>query len=477
MSIESLRRPPRYATKRNPALKTRGGKIRVLADLIGRPLKPHQQYIADVATELNPPGSRLKWRYQLVIVSLPRQTGKTTLTRPIVLERTLSRPNLQCFMCAQMGKDSTARWNDLVSDFEQSDALGAAAHVLRSKGSERLTWPNRSYVSPFAPGPKCLHGYSPELVLIDEGWAFSADEGADLMKAIRPAQITKTDRQLWIISAAGDDDSEWWNELVKSGRESIDDPRSTTAYFEWSIDPDVDPYNPENWDFHPGLDGLITIEDLKAEAENNTQADFLRGFLNRSTSTSDRKLVLDLDQVEATHALDQQPPAKSSDVIFSYEVAYDRTAATIYAAWKDEANLTQIKTYETRPGVHWVAPFLLEEIRAGRIDPAHQLFADDGGPTRLVTAHLRREGYPVQVLSGREIVDAWARFKELVEVHGLEHDNSEGLLLGIRNASERPMGDSLGLSRRHSFGPIDSLIAAVVAASRADIDRNLVPFG
>src|SRR5690606_39389707 len=88
---EDLRRPPRFATRRNPELRTRGGKVAVIAAEMGRALMPHQQYIADVATELNPEGSRLRYRYQLVVISLPRQTGKTTLMRPIFLERALAR--------------------------------------------------------------------------------------------------------------------------------------------------------------------------------------------------------------------------------------------------------------------------------------------------------------------------------------------------------------------------------------------------
>lgn len=468
---EDLPRPPRYATRRNPDLRTRGGKIGVIAATMGKALKAHQQYIADVATELNPRGSRLRYRYQLVVISLPRQTGKTTLLRPVFVERTLSCGGTQAFMTAQMGKDARARWEDLVGDLKESEVFGSFASIKEGQGSERLSFPNGSFISPFAPGKESLHGYSPPLVNVDEGWAFSAEQGADLMKAIRPAQITKTDRQLWIISAEGDSTSEWWNALVKAGRASVKDPRSKMAYFEWSMDEFADPYDPASWEFHPGLDGLITIEDLAEEAkpENNSHGDFLRGFMNVSTKTRD-KTVIPLKAWDARKAKEQTPPDPDT-VAYAFDVALDRTSASVWAAWMDADGRLQLHVDETREDAAWLTEYLSAKLSAG----LPVLAADDGGPARLVTAALRRAGHTIETLSGRDYGTAWTSLKAHVNDGTLDHDGSPALRGAIELAAEKSIGDATAPSRKHSLGPIDPLIAATVAAWHAERLNPLIP--
>lgn len=468
LRLEDLRRPPTAATRRNPELRTRGGKIGVLAAALGRPLKPHQQYIADVATELNPPGSRLRFRYQLVIVSLPRQTGKTTLMRPICLERTLSRPGVQVFTTAQSGKDASARWEDLVADLSTSAVFRSMLAIKRGKGDQRATMPNGSFIAPFTPDKESLHGYSPELVFVDEGWAFDGVQGADLMKAIRPAQITKRDRQLYVASAAGDVTSEWWTELMRIGRESLDDPTSPIAFFDWSMDPSLDPDDPASWEFHPGLDGLITIEDLAAEHRANAPADFLRGFMNVPTTTS-AGAVVDVAEwdTRARSELEQPDPSR---LAVAYDVALDRSSASVWSAWLDDAGTLHLHVVRTAPDVGWLAPYLGAFISKHR--PA-VVAADDGGPARMVTDQLRRAGHRIETLAGRDYGTAWTEFKTAVP--DLVHDGTPALRDGLVATVERRVGEQLGPSRHHSARPVDAVIAAMVAAWHATRIPTSIP--
>lgn len=461
---EDLRRPFRYATRRNPDLRTQGGKIGALASAFGKPLYPHQQYIADVSTELNPPGSHLTYRYQLVIIAEPRQVGKTTLMRPVMAHRCIVRPRTPVFMTAQLGKDARERWAGVVTELEHSAGLAPFLRKIEGKGSERLWFPNNSFISPFAPGPEALHGETPPLVSIDEGWAFSAEEGANLRRAIRPAQITLRDRQLWIMSAAGNADSEWWNELVEIGRASVNDPGSRIAYFEHSMDPEADPYDETSWDFHPGLDGLITLEDLREEAkpENNKHVDWLRGYMNIATTTRDTT-VLDLEAWDAAGTSEPLTPPEDGPV-YGYDVAIDRTAASVWRAWRNEAGQLVLAVQETREDTDWLPDYLANLYADG--EPT--IGADDGGPVRVVTDRLRRHQIPITTLDGKSFTTSWAAIKAALAHGELIHDGSPAMRAALEVAAERTIGDVTALSRRHSLGPIDPPVAATVAAWLAD---------
>jgi len=461
---EDLRRPFRFATRRDPRLRTRGGKIAALAQhALRRPLKPHQQYIADVATELNPPGSRLRFRHQMVIINEPRQVGKTTLWRPVSVERCLTTAGTAVYMTAQSGKWAGRRWEDLIEDLEAPDSpLARFVDVKRGKGDQRAAFPNGSKISPFPPVEDGLHGETPPLVGIDEAWAFTLEQGRNLMRAITPAQITRRDRQTWIMSAAGTAESEWWDELVEMGRESVTDPDSPIAYFEHSMDPDADPYDPASWEFHPGLDGLISLEDLAAEADpkKNTHADFLRGFMNVPTKVRD-VTVLDLD-AWADLAGDLTTP-EPAQIAYAYDVAIDRSGASVWQAWRDARGRLNLAVLETRPGADWLPDFVGNLAATG----AH-VAADDGGPARAVTDALTRAGRTVHTLTGRDASTAWEAFKAAVRDQQLVHDDTPALATALEVAVERYVGDAKLLSRRHSLGPIDPLIAANVAAWNAD---------
>lgn len=455
---EDLRRPFRYATRRNPALRTRGGKIAVIAHRLNRPLLPHQQYIADVGTELNPPGSRLRFRYQRVVLAEPRQVGKTTLLRPVLLDRCLETPATSAFMTAQDGKTGAERWDDLVTDIEPS-LFGPYAKVKRGKGDQECTWPNGSKIAPFVPNRDGLHGESPDVVGIDEGWAFSAEAGADVMRAVRPAQITRVARQLWIMSAAGTAESEWWEALVEAGRKSVDDPRSTTAFFEHSMAPGDDPYDPASWEFHPGLDGLITIPDLAEEAkpENNSHADFLRGFMNTSTKVRD-KTVIPISEWDALTQPGMTPPPTRS---IGYDVAIDLSAASVWQAWRDpETRGIRLAVLRTDERADWLPDYLAQVQDDTGITPS----ANDAGPARVVTELLTRAGRTVQTIPGRDAGTAWSAFKSAVRDESLRHDGSPAMRAAIEVAAELIVGDLRTLSARHSLGPIDPLRAANAAA-------------
>lgn len=469
-----LRRPPRYYTRRNPDLRTRGPQMAKVSRALGRPYLPWQRYVADVTGELNPPGSHYLWRYQVIVILLPRQAGKTTLMRSVVADRCITRPGTSVVMSAQLGKDSSDRWEDLVADIE-TGPLGQHVVVKRGKGDQKCLWPNRSKIEPFTPTKKGVHGKSPNLGLLDEVWAFSKEHMDEVLTALNPAMVTKRDRQVWIISAAGDASSTYLNELVEIGRAATGDPSSTMAFFEWSADEDADPYDPATWDYHPGLDGLITIEDLRDESkpEKNSHANWLRSYLNRKTKATTTLVDMDLWDALANPA-DLDVPAPSADkVAFAYDVAIDRTSAAVWQAWRDEAGTMQIRVVEYRPGADWLPAYIVALRDAG----AAHIGADDGGPARIVTDQLRRAGLTIETVNGRDAGTAWGAFKATIKdskdlaqgaVPLLRHSGSDALRGALEIAAESRRGDQSSLSRNDSLGPIDPLVAAVSASWLAD---------
>src|SRR4051812_20443006 len=69
---------PRFFTPRDEQFPTHGGAVGEIARRLGVPLMPWQQDLADVAYEYDPASGL--FRYNEIDVTVPRQSGKTTLT-------------------------------------------------------------------------------------------------------------------------------------------------------------------------------------------------------------------------------------------------------------------------------------------------------------------------------------------------------------------------------------------------------------
>lgn len=239
--------PPKFATARDLSAPTRGILQSRFADVwLRQPFMPWQNYVAEVAGELTPEG---RPRYPLVVVTLPRQGGKSHLSCAITGERCMSCAGYRAWYTAQTGGDARDQFLKFAGPESHMRAmntpLASITNVLVGNGREVLRFPNGSQWRPHPPTEKALHGKQSDRNDIDEAWAFTEDEGRALMQAIAPTQLTRPGAQTWIWSAGGTAASTWLANLVARGRAGLDaatveggDPVAM-AYFEWGIPDDM----------------------------------------------------------------------------------------------------------------------------------------------------------------------------------------------------------------------------------------------
>lgn len=456
----------RYATRPTPGAQHQAGAVAAIARELGTPLMPWQYQVARVATELAPDG--IGWRYPIVVVSVPRQSGKTTLMRSVMAQRAIQRPKLQAFYTAQTGKDASERWRDLVKAVTEHQTMGAMVDPRYAAGSQALTWPNGSAIRPFAPTPKSLHGYTPPLVMVDEAFAHDAAAGAALEGAIRPAQITIADRQWWIVSTMGTASSTWFHGWVDVGRQAVTDPAAQVAYFEWSLDEQLDPYDPANWStFHPALSLTITQDALTADAATLPRGEWERAYCNRRTSAQHPILDLAAWGEHARPAAAIPIPTPGRPVGIGYDLAHDRGSAAVWTAWVTPDGLAVLKAWQTGPGIDWV-PDAVDDASAAI--PGAVVGACPDGAVRQATDELLRRDRTIHTIKATDYATACGAFLHRAAAGLVIHDGSPTMAAAISVAATRPMGDgATGFSQRDSAGPIAALRAATAALRLAEV--------
>lgn len=441
--------PPRFAPDRDPALRTEGGEVAALARALGKPFMPHQQLIADIAGERLPDGG---YKYRHVVVTLPRQSGKTTMLGPVQLHRLITKPGYRAFFTAQTGVKAKSRFMDLVTLIRESP-LASYFGVRLAQGSESINVGNGSSLRLFPPAEDALHGETPHLVTLDEIWAHSEVKGHQLMGAIGPAQSTLgAEAQVWMVSTMGTADSGMLNEWIERGRAG----EPGVAYFDWSLAPGLDPYDRRNWSFHPALGHTVTLDALAAEARAQPPGTWERAYMNRMTAARE-SLV---DPLVLAGLADPSISGRRSETVLAYDVAADRSCAAVIAAWQLPGDVIALRTVHSAPGVSWLAPTI---TRLAETWQPIAITADDGGPTRAVTDDLTRDGLTIEQLGLRELATGTDALLDRIATGTLAYDGSAAITDGLARAATQPAGDGRRLSRKHSAGPIPGPIAAVAA--------------
>jgi phage terminase large subunit-like protein len=266
--------PPRWSTKRTRRA-TYGPKVAEVASLLGLDLLPWQRRVADVALE----HERGRLVYRDVVVSVPRQAGKSVLVLSVILYRLLAS------RCAGIyGSQSRleARQKMLLDWWPviRRSPLSKLFDVSRATGQESLltTSGSGSRCRVISSDETAAHGQTVNLAVLDEAW--SLDQAAE--QAVRPALVTRRNGQLWIASTAGTPKSLWWREKVQTGREAVESGRTEdVCFFEWSAEPGADLTDPSVLrSFHPAVDRTIDVGTIQSDIAAMSPAEAARAYGN-----------------------------------------------------------------------------------------------------------------------------------------------------------------------------------------------------
>lgn len=265
--------PPRFGTQRSDR-ETHGRALRATAARLGLELMPWQADLADVALE-HVAG---KLSYRDVEITVPRQSGKTTLMLTAIVHRLLASSDQVAAYGAQTRLAARSKLFDTLWPMIRRSDLATMFRLVRATGQESLRCSNGSRLVLLSAEESAGHGETLDLVVLDECWAMSAATE----QAARPAMATRRNAQMWMLSTAGTMKSEWWRQKVEGGRLASQTADARTAYFEWSAGPDTDVFDSSQWwDFMPALGHTIDEEVVRTDMAIMPVQEWRRAYANQ----------------------------------------------------------------------------------------------------------------------------------------------------------------------------------------------------
>lgn len=458
---------PRNITPRNTDLPTDGDKVAAVSTLLGRTLIPWQRLAADIAGEyeIDDQGRKV-YVHPRVIITVPRQAGKTTLDQARHVRSMMLAPNRVSYYIAQRGKDSNANFKKLVDTLDRSPLRKLVKQVKRGAGDTVLRFTNGSE---FRPSPPVLdegHGMQSDLVTLDEIWALSEDQGNGLMQAFLPTFITRLaltgqQPQLVLMSTEGTADSTFFNTILSDCRHGRI-PKEW-AFIDFGLPFDQDPEDLEAvWKYHPGAGHLFTRKQLARFRQEfkNDPAGWRRAFCNiRDDGATERVYTQDIwEQAQSQHI----DTSKLHDIALGVAVDIDQASTSIAIAGITQDNQVHATLLEQIPGA-WIAP---DTVQAYADQYQCQVYADRKGPAATLVDTLN-DSVQFAELAPNDIASTGPALLEMLRASSITIASNTNLDLAASVAVRRWSGDAWYLDRRNSPGdisPIEALQLAVWGA-------------
>jgi hypothetical protein len=442
---------------------------------------PWQQDAVDVALEYDPVTGLL--RYDEVDITVPRQSGKTTLTLAKKVHRlTVMAKRLGPQRSTYTAQTRLAARKKLERDF--ANALRASrsfrevphARARPTKATEwRLSLNNGSEAIQFglgnflqidAPSRTGGHGDTLDDGTIDE--AFSQEDDT-VEGAMRPAMATRKNAQLWVISTAGDARSKYLWRKVLAGRAATEaGEHGRVCYIEFSAPDDADPGDPATWwGCMPALGITVTEQFIQGEWDRAQRkgaegiATFRRAYLNQwpevpvlVEDTSGGAIPRDLwaDLADPT-------VAQGERVAYSLEVGLGRTSATIGAAWQGPKG-PHLTIAKHATGTDWIVKTLSDaKVTRGSLE----VTLDAGTEALSFKDALEAEGITVHVTKSADRPAMCGRFHDAVLQRALTHDGQELVARAIAGATWRESTQGARSFARRGGADISPLYALLLA--------------
>ncbi len=305
---------------------------------------PWQRLVADVGCEVDRETGLPA--YRRVVVTVPRQQGKTTLFLCWQVNRCVSprwaQPQRSAFT-AQSGKDARDKWlHELYPLIRGSRRLRPlVGRIYEGMGNEYIRFANGSLILLLSTSASSGHSKTLHQAVLDEVWH---DTDGRREQGLGPAMLTVRDAQVLVCSTAGTAASVVLNRAMDLGRAAVaEDSGRGVAYFEYAA--------PDGWD--PGDEGsyfgfmpalcpdppcrcgggkwahTVTLDAIRGQRASMDPAEFARAYGNVPDMSGAAAAGLDLGEWAARADAGSRVEGR---VALAFAVAPDLSSSAVAVA-------------------------------------------------------------------------------------------------------------------------------------------------
>ena len=400
------------------------------------------------------PNKAGRLRYRAVVVSIPRQSGKSLLGALLGLWGVAMR-NGQTLSLASSAEQARIIYDRVLHTITSNATL----RKRFKKTTERRGIVSANGLSRYDIRPakeSALQGLPLDTVLADELHLWKKG----MWSAVVLGTSQKADGIIIGITTAGDETSETLIELYKQGERAAngDPDLERFGFFNWTAPEGADIKDPESiLSSNPAVEcGRIPLDRVMADLATIPEHEARRYRLNQFIVGSSEAWM----PMELFHKAAGQGVTELEGAVLAIDITPKWEFATIAGANKNgdivetELVASFVQPNENQLYNHLVMLYRKHKIRA---------FVIDSMRAPNLAKRLKLAGYTIWQLYAKEVAAACSQGYAMFETGKVRHNNDPLLIAQTPRGVAKYVGESWYLSRRNSHGDIDSVLATLFA--------------
>jgi hypothetical protein len=366
-----------------------------------------------------------------VVLSIPRQVGKTFLIGWIIFALCIIRPGLTVIWTAHRYKTASETYESMRAMARRPKMRPHIDKVPQGAGNQAVIFRNGSRILFGARERGFGRGFTKVDILVFDEAQILTDNAIDDMV---PATNHSANPLVFFMGTPPKptDPSEVFS---RHRAEALSGEATAVVYIELSADKDADPLDRSQWrKANPSFPSRTSERAMLRMRKNLTEDAFLREGLG---VWDDRPSRLRPVPVEDWQKLATGTPPVSTLPVFYLTITPGQRAATWTAATIEDGR-AHVEVASHRDGTGWIAA-RGAELLAGF--PGAQFATAAAGPGAAMVAELERAGVTLDLLPGTETARGCALLERGVRDATLTHSGDPLMLASLAGAATRQLSE------------------------------------
>lgn len=414
-----------------------------------------------------------------IVLSIPRQVGKTFLVGMIVIAICVLFPGTLVLWTAHHNKTTTKTFQTIQGYVRRK----RIAPHLKPNRSQGIRTANGEQEIEFRNGSKIMFGAREfgfgrgfdqvDVEVFDEAQKLSEGALEDMVPATN--QSTLEGGALLFFMGTPPRPEDKGEEFTNRRSKALEGRTKDMVYVEFSADPDADSDDRVQWaKANPSFPHRTPVEAMERMREQLTDDDSFR-----------REALGIWDPVDSTRVIDEDSWGKVADaasmaverLTLAIDVPPERSVASVALAGQRPDGRWHVELDEQKRGVDWVIPWVKARVERNRL---HAVVVDE--MSGLVEKRRDRNylvGTDIEVTlaaaEGRDMAIACAKFFDAVMDESLRHTDQPQVNVALSVARKRPLSGGWAWNRKDAASDITPIVAMTLALWGAQNDNVARP--
>ncbi|WP_447948222.1 hypothetical protein [Microbacterium maritypicum] len=410
-----------------------------------------------------------------VVLSIPRQVGKTFLVGMIIIALCVLFPNLTVLWTAHRTRTSTMTFTTLQGMVRRKKIWPHVRAIRSTNGEQEIRFTNGSVIMFGAREAGFGRGFDAvDVEVFDEAQILSEKALEDMVPATNASK--QPSGALLFFMGTPPRPTDPGEEFTNRRSKAIGGKSKNMVYVEFSADDDADPDDHGQWEkANPSYPQRTPLESMQRMREQLTDDDSFR-----------REAMGIWDAAGTPEVIDSASWARAADpasmpverLTLAIDVAPDRRVASVSLAGRRADGLWHVELDDQKKGTDWVASWVADRAEKNRlhavvVDEMTGLVEERKGRnylrgTDVVVTLAAAEGRDMAIASG-QLFDAVMVPKPLVR-----HTDQPQMNVALSVARKRPLAGAWAWNRKDEESDITPVVSATLAlwgAQKDDVER------